>query len=566
MLTLLALSLPLAHAQTADGAIPDINVQNFRPSIDSTRTLWVEDSAVQERKWMARLLLHYANDPLVYVYDDGERDPIVSDVLQGDLTAGVRIWRVRLGVDVPIYLLQSGGAGEGFGLGDIALDGKVGILDRQKAPIGLAIDARLAFPTATVDNALGSPNTGWEATAVVDTMLGEKAFVALNLGVRGGPAASLENIELDDFLVARLGGGYAFTDDVGAALEFAGEKSLSAEIDNAASLPLEWMVTGYGYVTPSIVVRGGFGTGLTTGIGAPDYRIALGLGYEPRVKKEPPPAPIPDSDGDGLTDDIDSCPAEAEDKDGFEDINGCPDPDNDGDGILDVSDACVDVPEDKDEVKDTDGCPEPEVKVAIKLVNATDKAVLPAGRVTLKGGPAEVSGGPIQTLELAPGKYEASGSAINFEPGTVTFEIGATGTTIEVPVAPKKDSKIVVSRDRIELKEKVYFDTAKATIQKRSFPLLDQVAEVMKAYAEIEVVRVEGHTDTRGKDAYNLDLSQRRADAVVAYLVAKGVAPERLVGKGFGETKPIDPAENEVAWEKNRRVEVNVEKWAEEKK
>ena len=77
----------------------------------------------------------------------------------------------------------------------------------------------------------------------------------------------------------------------------------------------------------------------------------------------------------------------------------------------------------------------------------------------------------------------------------------------------------------------------------------------MAKYEFITLVEVQGHTDIRGSDAHNLDLSQRRADAVVAYLVKKGVAAERLQSKGYGETKLLDTAETEEAHAKNRRVQ-----------
>ena len=84
-----------------------------------------------------------------------------------------------------------------------------------------------------------------------------------------------------------------------------------------------------------------------------------------RPGKEPAtPAEPVDTDGDGITDDVDKCPADAEDKDLFEDKDGCPDPDNDGDGVLDATDDCPDVAENMDGVDDEDGCPEPPPKIA----------------------------------------------------------------------------------------------------------------------------------------------------------------------------------------------------------
>ncbi len=564
MLNLLSLSallgVPPTHAATLDGDVPDINVQNFGPSVDAERTLWLDDTRVQERLVTGRLLMHYANDPLVFQDADGNETPIVSDVLQADVLAGVSLGIFRIGVGLPVYLLQAGATGSGPGLGDTRFDARLVLLDPEKVGFGLGLDGRLTLPTASVDNALGSPEAGWEATALLEKPLGKAAILA-NVGVRGGPAAELESLALDDFLVARLGAAYGFNDACGVALEFAGEQSLASPFGHPGSFPIEALASGYGYLGYDWVVRGGVGRALTDGVGAPDLRVVVGIGYEPRVK--PPPPPPPDTDGDGILDDKDACIDDKEDVDGFKDDDGCPEADNDEDGLLDAADACPNEKEDVDNVKDSDGCPEPEVRVALALVNAADKQPLQAGRIKVTGASVAFAGGPAQTLELAPGKYEAVGSAVNFEGVTVPFEITDAGMNVVIEIAPKKETKIVVTRERIELQEAVFFDTGKATIQSRSFPLLDQVAEVMTAYPEIQLVRVEGHTDTRGNDKSNMDLSQRRADSVKAYLVGKGIAAERLVSKGFGETKPIDPAENNAAYEKNRRVEINVEKWVE---
>ena len=76
----------------------------------------------------------------------------------------------------------------------------------------------------------------------------------------------------------------------------------------------------------------------------------------------------------------------------------------------------------------------------------------------------------------------------------------------------------------------------------------------MNGYPDIELIEVQGHTDERGDDDYNLDLSRRRAAAVVDYLVAHGVDSKRLTSHGYGETQPIDPRHTEAAWALNRRV------------
>src|SRR5690606_9461608 len=82
---------------------------------------------------------------------------------------------------------------------------------------------------------------------------------------------------------------------------------------------------------------------------------------------------------------------------------------------------------------------------------------------------------------------------------------------------------VVVTDTRIELKQTIFFDTGRATIKPVSFPLLDEVAQALQDHPTIRV-RIEGHTDSQGKDAYNLRLSRQRAQAVRQYLMGRGVA------------------------------------------
>ncbi len=92
-------------------------------------------------------------------------------------------------------------------------------------------------------------------------------------------------------------------------------------------------------------------------------------------------------------------------------------------------------------------------------------------------------------------------------------------------------------------------------IRERSYDLLNQVAAVLGARPDIRHVSVEGHTDSRASDAYNMDLSTRRAAAVREYLVQAGIAPERLTSQGFGESRPIDTNATSAGRAANRRVE-----------
>jgi outer membrane protein OmpA-like peptidoglycan-associated protein len=121
------------------------------------------------------------------------------------------------------------------------------------------------------------------------------------------------------------------------------------------------------------------------------------------------------------------------------------------------------------------------------------------------------------------------------------------------PAAQKQ--LVAIRQNRIEIKDLVYFDSSAATIQPRSFPLLDQMARVLNEHPEIVKVTVEGHTDDRGPVEFNRTLSQQRAESVVTYLTGKGVAKERLEARGFGPDRPLQPNTTPEGRAANRRVD-----------
>ena len=103
----------------------------------------------------------------------------------------------------------------------------------------------------------------------------------------------------------------------------------------------------------------------------------------------------------------------------------------------------------------------------------------------------------------------------------------------------------------------VNFDTDKATIKSESEAILDNAVRVLNENSSVSV-RVEGHTDSRGSDAYNQRLSERRAQAVVSYLVANGIDASRLAAVGYGESAPIAPNDTAENMYRNRRVDLVV--------
>jgi OmpA-OmpF porin, OOP family len=214
-----------------------------------------------------------------------------------------------------------------------------------------------------------------------------------------------------------------------------------------------------------------------------------------------------DTDGDGIKDSRDQCILEPEDVDGYLDDDGCPDPDNDADGIPDTADKCPLQPEDFDGWQDDDGCPDPD--------NDADQV-------------ADVD---------------------DWCPNTPGVPNG------DKPGCPKKNSLIVVTEKEIRITQQIQFEFNKAVIKPGiSFKILDEVVGVLNDNPKISL-EVQGHTDNVGSDAYNSKLSQSRADSVKAYLVSHGVAPSRLVSKGYGFHQPLVPNDTAANRALNRRVQ-----------
>ena len=119
---------------------------------------------------------------------------------------------------------------------------------------------------------------------------------------------------------------------------------------------------------------------------------------------------------------------------------------------------------------------------------------------------------------------------------------------------PKKYEHIVVTEEKIELKQKVFFETDKAVIMSRSHGLLAEIANVLQTRPSLRL-RIEGHTDARGTPKRNMILSGARADAVRIHLVGLGIDGARLEARGYGSEQPIETNRTIVGRERNRRVE-----------
>ncbi len=279
-----------------------------------------------------------------------------------------------------------------------------------------------------------------------------------------------------------------------------------------------------------------------TEFAAVDYELLVGIYHEfgkgkLNVEKVLPP---PDTDGDGIIDDNDDCKDDPEDFDDFEDTDGCPEPDNDKDGVLDAApDQCMLDPEDPDKWQDEDGCPEDDndgdgIKDPDDLC-PNDKEDVDQFEDT-DGCPEEDNDkdGILDPVDACP-----------IEPETPNGFKDQDGCADEVPKALKEFTGVIKG---------ITFETKSAVIKKSSNKTLDAAAKILIEYVDTKL-EIQGHTDDVGEDAFNMDLSQKRAESVKAYLVKKGVAEDRLIANGFGETVPVDPKTTKAARAKNRRVE-----------
>ena len=260
---------------------------------------------------------------------------------------------------------------------------------------------------------------------------------------------------------------------------------------------------------------------------------SIGVAANLFKKKEPVVVVVPvipvveppkDRDGDGVLDVDDKCPDVA----GLASLQGCPD--RDGDGITDAEDKCPDVPG----LARYQGCPIPD-RDKDGINDEVDKCPDVPGLARYQGCPIP----------------DTDGDGVNDEEDKCINEKGPA-SNYGCPVI----SEDIIKRVNLAAKN-VFFATASDKLLKQSNARLDVVVEILNQNPSYKV-QIDGHTDSQGKDEYNLDLSNRRAASVKAYLVSKGIAESRLSSTGYGETKPVAVNTTAAGRAQNRRVEMTL--------
>jgi outer membrane protein OmpA-like peptidoglycan-associated protein len=286
--------------------------------------------------------------------------------------------------------------------------------------------------------------------------------------------------------------------------------------------------------------------------------------------------PDPDNDADGALDDEDGCPLEAEDRDGYKDADGCPEPDNDGDGVLDTRDLCPLEPESFDGSGDGDGCPEllmvsqrfepaPEPPAQRRAPERppTPPAMPPKPTTPAAASPAR-PGAAAQpaTSPARPATPVAAGLAAH-APAMIAAKSTpppTAGKRCPDGAAPNVAGECLegVGSELTEISETIQFAHGTDMLLQASYPVLDQVVDILDGHPHLRVMIV-GHADGRGHDQHNLRLSMMRALHVRAYLLQQSRAPQQLARRleavGIGSRQPLGNNESAVGRSKNRRVQ-----------
>lgn len=230
----------------------------------------------------------------------------------------------------------------------------------------------------------------------------------------------------------------------------------------------------------------------------------------------------PDKDGDGITDADDRCPEVA----GAVGMRGCPD--GDGDGVADVDDKC---PGTLAGYKtDTSGCTLDNDKDGV--VNEEDACPDKAGPLALKGCPDTDGDGVADNDDRCP---NAKGPITNKG----------------CPVITKEDERKIT-----QIASKIFFETNSDKLKTASLEQLDELTTILGRYESARLT-IDGYTDSKGTDEYNMALSQKRTESVKTYLMGKGIMESRLTANGYGETKPIADNNTAAGRSRNRRVELS---------
>ena len=362
---------------------PAWNVQTWRPGMAPDDDLLTKSALIpghlDASGWLA---LGYARAPLRLQNSTiGATQTLVGDLGTVELGGALGLWdHAMIGVSLPIAgVIRGGGVDlaqleqpKAPAMGDIRVDARWQLWTKKGPDFGFALGLAGVgeLPTAKAGSMMGGALTGALEALATGTWGQWRADV--NAGVRGQAPQSLRVHPVDaqgftiengtDTTIVRTGSVWlaraalrrGFADDrFGLRAEMQAQGTLLSSALPKNETVVDLVAGGDVRIADAWRIFAMAGGAPTSALGSAGVRLAVGLTFDARKVNR-------DQDGDGILDKDDKCPTQPEDKDGFEDSDGCPDPDNDKDGILDEQDKCPNVAEDKDGFEDSDGCPDPD--------------------------------------------------------------------------------------------------------------------------------------------------------------------------------------------------------------
>ena len=475
----------------------DLSVFDPTPATAGTGFQLVTPGIGEPGDLVASALLTYANHPLVLSTPQADDVAIANRmtlVLGGAYAVSDRL---ELGAHMPLMIQNGEVTDPTMAAGTPAIHGdargNLTLHARAAFAPNLGALATLELPTASDDRFAGTGHAAARLLALTSFPIVPRVSATLDFGAVLRAESKFANITERSALAWGAGATYAVQRSLAITAELFGELVPGGKRDamNQAGLlaTTELLAGVHVQLDPLLQLGVAVGRGVTDGPGAPAFRGVVTLAYAPRLAEPLPPvrviAPTEDSDHDGVPDAADRCPTLAEDKDGFEDDDGCPDPDNDGDGIPDAQDRCPDAAEDRDGFEDADGCPD--------LDNDHDG--IPDARDTCPAQAETING-------------------VDDDDGCP--DAGDPGAWIQI--------------DRIELRTPLAFTGAAIAEGQRE---LGQIGALLRAHADIALLRIVVH-------APDVAVAEKRAAAIRDWLVQWGIEAARLEARGAGGDEAVD--------------------------
>jgi outer membrane protein OmpA-like peptidoglycan-associated protein len=503
----------LAVAPTAVAQDLGINAQRFSPSVDGRAFVGLEDTQLANAwSYGGTLWINHADDPFVFrpVGDNVDETDVLGTVTTADLAGFYSFGFMRVGLDLPVHLYTAGfDMPRPTNTGDLTLSAKGTFYEVEAGDLGVGVGgiAAMTLPTGAPAAWVGGGTVGAQFAAL-STVRWQNLVAAVNLGARTGTGQEIQDLKAAPAFEWGTGVSYAVRSDLWASAEFNGERWFGNS--GQAVAPAEWLGAVRYNPWEDLIATIGAGSGLSKGVGAPDYRIVAAIGWTPgrvEVVEEPVVEPIS----------VEAPP---------------PAP---GDVVI--------------RAMGPSGAPVPGAEVRI---------------LGTLGKPMRTGNDGILEAALPPGDYETAVAAPGWVGQTQLFTVPEGGIVDFMVLLRPED--VVVDKDsgQIFLHRKVFFEVDKAELKLESLHVLDSLVDTLALHPEIAELRVEGHTDVTGTDEHNQELSDARAAAVVSYLEKQGIEQGRLVALGLGESRRLQNGDSDEVHATNRRVEFHIVRLDEE--